>query len=521
MRDDLRTVAATGGHLGLVAGRRRAHPRAPPAAGVAARPDRVGHGAPGLRPQAAHRPPRPIPHPSPDRRPRRVPATHSPPTTSWTAGTPGPASPSPRDSPPPATSATRWSGSRSSSATRRSSRASPRGAQRHRAPADPAPDRPQRQRDVDQPVGGRTLGVPVRDRAGARLAAARALGHGDERCRWWDPGGRAERRFRQWVVWFAQPGGLFEPGITYIGVMPRATSVQSLEATFRRASRAERPGHRPRPDPEGEGLPAGRGRPGLVPRGRPAADADRAAADAHDRIRAPTAPRGRFALARPSWPTAAAGPPRPPGRGGRGHRAPRRAGELPATEAAQLHGLVRQELVALATEDRRIVGITAGMPTGRAVEAPGRLPGPVHRRRHRRAARRDPGHRPRAGRDAPGRRAVLDLPPAGVRPGRPRRVPERRPRAARGRPRRARRRGRDQPPGDVHASGAAPAAQPRHRQPEGRAGAAVVVRTALPRTTRSRSTTRATPGSACRSARRRSCRSAAARSCARAATSCS
>ena len=50
-----------------------------------------------------------------------------------------------------------------------------------------------------------------------------------------------------------------------------------------------------------------------------------------------------------------------------------------------------------AAEDRRIVGITAGMPTGTGLaKFQARLPGAVHRRRDRRAARGHAGHRPRA-----------------------------------------------------------------------------------------------------------------------------
>ena len=53
-----------------------------------------------------------------------------------------------------------------------------RGAQRHRPPADAAADRPQRQRDVDQPVGRRAVQVPLGDQALAGLAAGQGrLGH--------------------------------------------------------------------------------------------------------------------------------------------------------------------------------------------------------------------------------------------------------------------------------------------------------------------------------------------------------
>ena len=104
---------------------------------------------------------------------RRVPAPDaSRRTTSSTAAMPAPGCRSPRAWRPPATCATRSSGSRSSSATRRCCRGlSPRGAQRHRPPPEPAPDRAQRQRDVDQPVGRGAVEVPVRDQALVRVAA--------------------------------------------------------------------------------------------------------------------------------------------------------------------------------------------------------------------------------------------------------------------------------------------------------------------------------------------------------------
>ena len=100
------------------------------------------------------------------------------------------------------------------------------------------------------------------------------------------------------------------------------------------------------------------------------------------------------------------------------------------------------------------------------------LPGPLPRRRHRRAALGGPRDRPGPRRAAPGRGAVLDLQPARVRPARPRRLPERRPGAPGAGPIRPRRRGRHLAPGHVHAPRDARAAEPRHRLAEGRAGAA-------------------------------------------------
>ena len=104
----------------VVARRGRADDRPAPAAGVPARPDRLGHRAPGLSPQAADRPPRAVRR----RFARSMGSGDSRggpncPTTCSTAGTPGPASRSPRASPKRATCATAWSASRSWSATRR------------------------------------------------------------------------------------------------------------------------------------------------------------------------------------------------------------------------------------------------------------------------------------------------------------------------------------------------------------------------------------------------------------------
>ena len=148
------------------------------------------------------------------------------------------------------------------------------------------------------------------------------------------------------------------------------------------------------------------------------------------------------------------------------------------------------ELVELGKTDRRIVGDHGRhADRHRPGEVPGRVPGPVHRRRHRRAARGDARHGPRPRRHAPGRRAVLDVPPAGVRPDGPRRVPERRPGAAGGRPRGPRRRGRHQPPGHVHAarrSGCCRTSSSRARGTS-RSCARCSARRS-PRTTRSRST---------------------------------
>ena len=140
-------------------------------------------------------------------------------------------------------------------------RAQPRGAQRHRPAQDPAADRPQRQRDVDQPDGRRPVEVPQRRsscrRPGSRARPPTTSSSGGSR----SSARRSvelSQRLRKSVVNFAQPGQLFEDlGITYIGLVP-GHDLRALLSTFRQALELQGPGHRPRPDPEGPRLPAGR-----------------------------------------------------------------------------------------------------------------------------------------------------------------------------------------------------------------------------------------------------------------------
>ncbi len=74
-------------------------------------------------------------------------------------------------------------------------------------------------------------------------------------------------------------------------------------------------------------------------------------------------------------------------------------------------------LITYAAKRRDIVAITAAMPgPDRADRVREAVPGPVVRRRHRRAARDDVGRRPGDGRPAPGGGDLLDLPQPGVRP---------------------------------------------------------------------------------------------------------
>ena len=271
----IRTVAVTGWAPRILAGRGGGHDCPAPAPRVAAGPHRVGHGAPGVRAQAADGPPRPLSDAPPDRRPRRLPTPlgvsarrdgrrarrHGP------VHRPG-AGHGARH--PPLDGAHRGGRGRRRAAVR----PQPGGPQRHRPPADAAADRPQRQRDVDQPVRGCHLQVPVRDQALPDLAAEQdRLRHGDRA----DAGRWAPRR-----------RALAPPPAVGRLVRPAGPAVRGPGDHLHRRdarprpppaggdvpprARAHRPGHRPRPDPEGEGLQARRGRPGLVPRRGAAAD---------------------------------------------------------------------------------------------------------------------------------------------------------------------------------------------------------------------------------------------------------
>ncbi len=151
-------------------------------------------------------------------------------------------------------------------------------------------------------------------------------------------------------------------------------------------------------------------------------------------------PRGHGALARRE-----AGLDRQRRAGAEAGAAPKPAnGQPPPPQYTKVFG---DALVAEARRDERVLGITAAMNTRhRARHPPEGAARPLLRRRHRRAARGAVRRRARAaGREA-GRRDLLDLPPARLRPDRPRRLPAEARRRLRDGPRRPRRRRRPDPP---------------------------------------------------------------------------
>jgi 1-deoxy-D-xylulose-5-phosphate synthase len=172
------------------------------------------------------------------------------------------------------------------------------------------------------------------------------------------------RRFRQSVVSFAQPGQLFEDlGITYIGVMD-GHDRQGLEATFRRALALNGPvivhvrtqkgkGYQPAEADQvsfhGAALPP-----------MPIAPS----ADAHDRVRSAAGATGGASPAASVMADRRGGAASSPGGEGEATAPRAAAAETPAPKQPNYTAWFAKELVALAAEDRRIVGITAGMPTG-------------------------------------------------------------------------------------------------------------------------------------------------------------
>ncbi len=183
------------------------------------------------------------------------------------------------------------------------------------------------------------------------------------------------RRFRQSVVSFAQPGQLFEDlGITYIGVMP-GHDLRLLEETFRRALALDGPvivhvrthkgkGYRPAETDQvsfhGAALP-----PIQVP-----------ATDAHERLpvngEAMTSSAAGGSALGPGRAVEEGAPPsasvmadrRSPAASGEGEAEPTAVQASVRERTPNYTSFFSHELVDVALDDRRVVAITAGMPTG-------------------------------------------------------------------------------------------------------------------------------------------------------------
>ena len=215
------------------------------------------------------------------------------------------------------------------------------------------------------------------------------------------------RRLRKSVVSFAQPGQLFEDlGITYIGVVP-GHDLHALLVTLNRAlalpgptivhvrtqkGRGFRPAETDQVGFHGAALP-------------PITMAAAPAADAYDGARASAAMPAE-SMADDAAPPAAVvetGKKNPELHGGLRGRADRAGAGRPADRRRSPRAC------------RPGPGCRSSRPSSRT----------GFRRRYRRAARGDDGDRAGDGRDAARRRALLDVPPARLRPDRPRRLPER------------------------------------------------------------------------------------------------
>ncbi len=186
------------------------------------------------------------------------------------------------------------------------------------------------------------------------------------------------RRVRQSVASLAQPGQLFEDlGITYVGVMP-GHDRPFLEETFRRALALNGPVIVHVRTQKGKGYqPAESDKVSF--HGAALPPIEMPAADSHDRIGAPRnngdAMTSSAAGGSSLTPRREAEEGAPPSasvlsdrRGhDRGNAVPARTAEPDPQNSRKVPNYTAHfaaELVALAGEDRRIVGITAGMPTG-------------------------------------------------------------------------------------------------------------------------------------------------------------
>ena len=497
----------------LLARRRRAHDRAPPAARVAARPDRLGHRPPGLRAQAADRPARAVRDAAPARRHRRLPA---------------PLRESPHDVFDGGHAGTGLSIAEGLAEARDLRHGLERiavvvgdAALMSGLSLEALNDIGQRQTQMLIVLNDNEMSIsPTVGAFSTYLVADQAVATPGSRARA-PTTGRVERipvvgadASSSWSRRLRAVGRQLRParascsrtsGSPTSGSCPATTSTR---CSRRSGARSTLPGpdDRPRPDPEGPRLPAGRG-------------ATRSASTAPPCRRWTVAPGG--ATRRDRRPTRCR-----PSRWRRRRRAAGRGRRGAARSRPNYTAVFAAELIELAADrpaDRRR-SPRACRPGPGMAQVPGRVPGPDVRRRHRRAARGDA--RDRASRWA-GMRPVVALYSTFLQRAFDQTVHDvcqnDQPVVIARRPGRPRRRGRHQPPGHVHA--ARPSASCRTSsspRPRTSRSCARCSARRSPRTTRSRCTTRATPGFGLRAGRAGGpSRSARARSCARAATCCS
>ena len=185
------------------------------------------------------------------------------------------------------------------------------------------------------------------------------------------------RRIRRMVVSFAQPGQLFEDlGITYLGVIP-GHNRRGLEDIFRAAlevpgpvlvhvrthkGRGYRPAERDQVGFHGAALPPMPDLVGALP------TPDFQASAAHVALTGPALARKESAMPEPGHSDEAPVEPASDGNGSAGAADMGTPSEAARAAAAKrppnyTHYFAR-ELIDLARQDRRIVAVTAGMPTG-------------------------------------------------------------------------------------------------------------------------------------------------------------
>ncbi len=195
------------------------------------------------------------------------------------------------------------------------------------------------------------------------------------------------RRIRRMVVNFAQPGQLFEDlGITYLGVIP-GHNRRGLEHIFRaaldipgpvivhvrtRKGRGYRPAERDQIGFHGAALPPMPGLPGAMPlpepRGTASHSAGRSTAFVRKESAIPAPGHQDEAPLEPALLVEPAGPDNGTGNGAGGSAdmgTPSDAARAAASsKPANYTHHFAMELIELARHDRRIVAVTAGMPTG-------------------------------------------------------------------------------------------------------------------------------------------------------------